>query len=277
MSDILPNLNDPQAVTLAIEDNAAEWLLAMGRAGGGEECRESYIHWTIGGSPIDYHNAVVHTDLTQTTQSPDTVISGVIEQFKAHHLPGAWHVGPSMRPLDLGQRLVQHGFHDAGSEPGMAVNLLAVNESNESVNHTPQLTIERVRDEHQLDTWARTMAQGFGEGELEAEWVRVIYRKIGLGDDVPFRHFLARLDGQAVATSSLFLGAGVAGVYFVMTVPQARRQGIGAAITIAALREARHLGYRVGVLGSSQSGYPVYQRIGFKTYCQIGLYEWYLP
>jgi GNAT superfamily N-acetyltransferase len=274
MTDILLNLNDPHAVTQAIEDNAAEWLLAMGRAGGGEECREPHIHWTIGGSPIDYHNAVVHADLTQTTQSPDTVISNVIEQFKAHHVPGAWHVGPSMRPLDLGQRLVAHGFHDAGSEPGMAVDLRALNES---IPYSPQLTIERVYDEHQLDTWAKTMAQGFGEGELEAQWVQGVYREIGLSDDAPFRHFLARLDGQAVATSSLYIGAGVAGVYFVMTVPQARRQGIGAAITLAALHEGRQLGYRIGVLGSSESGYPVYQRIGFKTYCQLGIYEWHLP
>jgi hypothetical protein len=40
------------------------------------------------------------------------------------------------------------------------------------------------------------------------------------------------------------------------------------------LREAWDLGYRIGVLGSSEMGYPVYRRLGFEERCRIGLYEW---
>ena len=77
-----------------------------------------------------------------------------------------------------------------------------------------------------------------------------------------------------MATATLFLGAGVAGIYFVFTAERARRRGIGAAITLAALREAWDLGYGIGVLGSSQAGYPVYRRLGFEEFCRIGIYEW---
>ena len=154
----------------------------------------------------------------------------------------------------------------------MAVDLLALNEK---LDYPTHLVIERVRNEGQLDVWAQTLAQGFGEGEKEANWVRDVYRNIGLGDDVAFRHYLSWLDGKAVATTSLYMGAGAAGVYFVMTVPEARRQGIGAAITLAALRDARAMDYRVGQLGASEPGFPVYKRIGFEEYCQIRIYEWH--
>jgi predicted acetyltransferase len=70
------------------------------------------------------------------------------------------------------------------------------------------------------------------------------------------------------------VSAGLAGIYFVSAVEEARRQGIGGAIALAPLREAREMGYGVGVLGASEMGYPVYRRLGFQECCRIGLYEW---
>ena len=153
----------------------------------------------------------------------------------------------------------------------MAVDLLTLPEE---VPLPKGVSIERVRDEPALGVWTRTLAQGFGEGEIEANWVGAMYRQIGLGDQTLWRHYLGRLHGEPIATTTLFLGAGVAGIYFVFTLPAARRQGIGATITLAALREAQRLTYRIGVLGSSSMGYPVYQRLGFQEYCRIALYEW---
>jgi len=137
-----------------------------------------------------------------------------------------------------------------------------------------ELEIEQVRDEESLAAWKGTLAQGFGEGPVEAEWVGEMYRRLGLGDDGPWRHYLGRLGSEPVATSTLFLGAGVAGIYFVSTIERARRRGIGAALTLAPLQEAREMGYRLGVLGASPIGYPVYRRLGFREYCRICLYEW---
>ncbi len=267
---MLLNLTDPDSVSRAIEENAANLLLAMGRAGGGEEYQDDVIHWTIGGSPVDYHNAVVHADLTQTA-SPNEVIQNIVEKLQAHNVPGSWHVGPSMQPANLGELLVQHAFEYGGSEPGMAVDLQALNEN---ISYPPELQFERVNDADKLKIWVQTLAQGFGEGEREANWVGEVYAKIGLTPDSGFHHLLAWLDGETLATTTLFLNGETAGIYFVMTVPQARRKGIGAAITLAALKEARTLGYHVGVLGASEAGYPVYERLGFKTFCQIGIYEY---
>jgi GNAT superfamily N-acetyltransferase len=256
----------------AIEDNAAEFLLALGRAAGSEERHDPQLRWTIGGSPIDYHNCVVYANLLP--EAVDAAIRASVERFRAYGVPGSWHVGPSMRPATIGARLVAHGFSFAGPEPGMAADLHALPDD---LAASAPLAIERVADARALDAWTDTLGVGFGEGELEARWVGAMYQRIGLGDDRPWRHYLAHLDGAPVATASLFLGAGVAGIYFVFTVPEARRRGIGAAVTLAALRDARGLGYRIGVLGASEMGYSVYRRLGFREYCTIGIYEWRSP
>jgi GNAT superfamily N-acetyltransferase len=271
MSGPLQDLADAKLVA-AIEENAAEFLLALGRAGGGEERAARSIHWTIGGSPLDYHNAVVRADLAE--DEVDAAIAACIDRLRAHGVPGSWHLGPAMRPADLRERLLAHGFVHGGDEAGMAADLLALNEGLEAPE---SLSVARVGSDDELGEWTRTLATGFGEGPHEAEWVGAMYRRIGLADATPWRHYLARLDGRAVATASLFLAAGVAGVYFVFTVPDMRRRGIGAAVTLAALRDARGLGCRVGVLGASRMGEPVYRRLGFVTCCTIGIYEWRPP
>jgi hypothetical protein len=92
----------PDTLIHAIEENTAAFLLALGRTGGGEERDNSEITWTIGGSPLSYHNAVVHANLTP--QTADTAILASHECMAAHKVHGSWHIGPSMRPDDLGRR-----------------------------------------------------------------------------------------------------------------------------------------------------------------------------
>jgi hypothetical protein len=253
----------------ASEANGAEFLLAMGRAGGGSERDDARVHWIIGGSPIDYHNCVVRAGVP--ADEADGLVRESVAELRARGVPGTWHVGPSMRPADIGEHLLGHGFAAGGEEVGMAVDLDALPGA---VPAPAELAILRVRDERALVAWVETLGRGFGEGEREARWVGDTFARIGLGDDVPWRHHLGVLAGRPVATASLFLGAGAAGVYFVFTVAEARRRGIGAAMTLAPLLEARALGRRTGVLQSSAMGEPVYRRLGFREECRIAIYEW---
>ncbi|MEV6272370.1 GNAT family N-acetyltransferase [Kribbella sp. NPDC051936] len=243
-------------VVRAIEENAAELLMAMGAAGGGSQRSDERAEWTIGGSPIDYHNAVVRA-------SDAAVIAESVAELTNHGVPGTWHVGPSMRIAAAD--LVAAGFVPAGAEPGMAVRIPELVEP----RAVPGLSLTRVGDDEALAVWEATLGQGFGEGEREARWVASVYRKLGYDD--PWRHYIGWSDGTPVATATVFLGAGVAGLYFVMTVPQARRRGIGAAITYGALRD---VDAEYAVLGSSPAGRPVYEALGFREHCSIELYEW---
>jgi predicted acetyltransferase len=68
------------------------------------------------------------------------------------------------------------------------------------------------------------------------------------------------------------LDSGVAGIYAVATIPEARGRGIGTIMTVMPLLEARQIGYRVGILQASSMGYSIYKKIGFKDVCKYRLY-----
>ena len=95
---------------------------------------------------------------------------------------------------------------------------------------------------------------------------------MGLTDESPWRSYVGRLDGEVVVTSSLALAARIGGIFNVATLPKARRQGLGAVMTLTALREARELGCRIGILQSSAMGQGVYRRLGFEQYSTYSVY-----
>jgi GNAT superfamily N-acetyltransferase len=248
-----------------VEENTAELLLRMGDAGGGRR-RADRVSWTLGGSPLDYHNAVVAARLDE--DSAEAAIRECREQLRRAHLPGSWHVGPSMSPADLPERLERAGFAADGDEPGMVARV-----GGTALEPAVNLTIEVVRDAPTLDEWKRALGSGFGEGPREAEWVSEMFRRIGL-DHPDWRHLLARRNGRVVGTATVLLAGGVGGLYFVMTVPDARRQGIGADITRAAMRVIRDEGMHHAVLTSSVMGRSMYESVGFRQVCTIRLHTW---
>ncbi|GAC1477384.1 MAG: hypothetical protein NVS2B12_31700 [Ktedonobacteraceae bacterium] len=56
---------------------------------------------------------------------------------------------------------------------------------------------------------------------------------------------------------------GVAGIFDVGVVPEARNKGVGRAITFSACTLAQKMGCRHAVLNSTPAGEPVYKRLGF--------------
>ncbi len=79
-------------------------------------------------------------------------------------------------------------------------------------------------------------------------------------------HIAASLDGQLVGHAILHLTTGelgVAGIFDVGVVPEARNKGVGKAITFSACSLARKMGCHHAILNSTPAGEPVYKRLGF--------------
>jgi GNAT superfamily N-acetyltransferase len=224
--------------------------------------------WTISGLPFPLFNSVVRA------QAPpdriDSLIDARLDACRARNVPLLWWTGPSTTPADLGERLNQQGFL---FEPafGMAADL---EPAVEPLPAELPIAIEPVEDRATLAAWSRVLCDSFGAPQPFGEAFVDLALSIGLGPGSPFRHFLARLHGAPVATCSLFLGAGVAGIYDVSTLPERRKRGIGRLITRAAMHEARALGYRMAILHSSALGAGMYRALGFRDVCPIGQHVW---
>ena len=138
----------------------------------------------------------------------------------------------------------------------------------------PGFVIEEVRDEHMLLDFKRVFVETYGIPEWAGQaWVDAT-QHAGIGR-TPWKMYVGYLNGAAVATNMLFNGGGVASVYAVATSPSAQRQGIGGAITLKPLLEARQMGYRHAVLFATEMGVPVYERLGFRqTGVRIDRYLW---
>jgi ribosomal protein S18 acetylase RimI-like enzyme len=256
----------------ALEENGAEFLLEMGRAGGGGERNRDGLQWIVGGSPLDYHNAVVRASLSE--EDCDEEIMAFQAVLAGKGVPGAWHLGPSMRPSILAERLLAQGFRFDGDEVGMGLDLrLPLLE----VTIPRHLRVDVVRNEAELDGYASVLAQDFGEGEAEARWVHEIFRHIGLAEECAWQHLVASVERVPVATATLFVTDKTAGLYFIATAPAWRRRGVGAAVTAAALDLAREREAHYAVLGASTMGYSVYRRVGFSDLANIGIYTWRPP
>ncbi len=74
----------------------------------------------------------------------------------------------------------------------------------------------------------------------------------------------------------VFYGSGVAGIYNVGVCSEFRNRGIGTAITMAPLIQAKKNGYEISTLYSSELGFKVYSQIGFQECCKFGQYI-YIP
>jgi len=136
----------------------------------------------------------------------------------------------------------------------------------------PGLRITTVTDTETLWLASQTFTRGF---ELTPDWDDELYDlQLGQGIDWPFHVYLAWLDGAPVAASVLYLAEGVASIIRLATVPEARRKGLGAAVTAAALREARTLGYRVATLQASRMGATLYRNMGFKYEATTEHFYW---
>ncbi|HEY7132637.1 MAG TPA: GNAT family N-acetyltransferase [Candidatus Limnocylindrales bacterium] len=141
--------------------------------------------------------------------------------------------------------------------PGMALFPIPA----DPVSPPAGVEIRAVTDAEGLDGHVRAAASGFEMPEPLA--------RVWIGDDLWLRPgcavYAATLDGRPVASGFGLRTGRTIGVYTIATTPAARGRGIGEAMTRRVVADGAAEGCDVATLQASDMGFPIYERIGFRT------------
>ncbi len=268
MPEILTDFSN-SVVSKAVEDNGVDCCLSWAAWPGMELRQDEQTVWTITDVPFPFFNNVFRARISDG--EVDHAIAKATTRARDRNVPMFWWTGPTTEPDDLGKRLEANGFAHGFEAAAMAVELDALEERKPAPEN---LAIEEVSDVEMLKAWCSVMTDVYAFPDFAAETWYNILAHLGLGPEKPLRHFLALVGNIPVATASLFLGAGIAGVSSIATLPDHRRQGIATALVLETLQVAKPLGYRIGTLFSSPAGVEMYRKIGFREFSKGNCYVW---
>lgn len=210
---------------------------------------------------------------------------GVLAGVSGASLPtlnGVWVVGDELDPslidhlLDviaaegvpycLQLRPVAGELHSVAERRGMVrlgeLPLMVLDElsASRALGEVSDVTWLRVSPD-QVEQYVEALARGF-EAPVAAMAAFVTRRTLALAQ---LDCFLGLVSGEAVTTALAFTNGEATGIYNVATLAEHRGRGYGLAATAQCLSAASQRGARWAYLQSSEMGFSVYQRLGFRT------------
>jgi GNAT superfamily N-acetyltransferase len=264
-----PSRVSDTATPIALEANVISFFSRMAGTPQGSLDRSPEQIRISSGVPFAIFNWVLRNRFSEL--DTEERVTSTLRFFQNQGAPFYWGIFPNDQPTNLKGKLSEVGFV-AEDAPAMAIDLATL----PADTVPPGLRIRPVRTEDEVRVFAETL--NAGDFQASTEIARTIPDVLRPSCN-PFDRephlgcFIGYRNGVPVATSARYLSDGVVGIYGVATVSDARRKGIGAAMTVAALADGRAQGYRVGVLIATAMGEPVYRRIGFRELFRLAQYQ----
>lgn len=266
--------NKPSDLLVAMEANfLAYFIIGMVPLPHMQLYSDPELTWVVSSKSPGW-NTVLRTRLAAETTAAR--VGAMLDHFKTSNTSLGWLVLPSTRPINLPSYLLANGMKQVENRPHMLADLqklpahlrladLPTGAVNQSLLTPPGLTIEFVHDDASFANWYQATIAGFEMSPSHAKIYYEAYTRLGFDPAGPFLHYIGYLDGEPVTSSTLLLAENIAGIYDVSTAPAFRGRGLGTAITLAPVLEARARGYRYTCLQASTMGYNVYRQLGFET------------
>ena len=251
-----------------LEENLWQMWANVGCGPGCALHDEGDLLWFETPIPIMPYNGIVKCLVTADV---DRRIDKVLRHFAEREVAFMWVMHPSSLPLDLADRLEARGLYEAEVVPGMVRTL-------DSLPEVPPLPegvmLRKVTAESDASAFYDFAAWRWGVPEAYTDQMSAIMTSFRFGQPGSRAHmWQAWQKDQPIAKAGMYLTSGSAGIYAVVTRPEARRRGLARILTLVALTEARRRGQHLAVLHSSPAGEGLYRSMGFETAAEFRLFS----
>lgn len=229
------------------------------RRPGGDTGREGGATWYRSGVTHPNYNGVLGADCD---------VDATLARIRSWGLPARWLISTGS---DVA---IEATFRERGLVPGDEYPAMIADIACLPALSLDGVTVETVETDVQRTEWLEVLNDGFGLSGEDAAQVSAAHGW-AMTRERDRLYLLLRREGVAVATAMLHTPFGVAGVYGVAVRRSLRRQGLGALATLVAAYAGAERGHTVAMLQATQDGFPVYERLGFRTICAFR--SWQIP
>jgi ribosomal protein S18 acetylase RimI-like enzyme/predicted nucleotidyltransferase len=193
----------------------------------------------------------------------DEQIQDIIDQYNKK--PFAWWLGSRDIPTDLGSRLEKYGFKKQGTEYAMFCKL----DNFEPFELDKNITIKQVSTREEIEDFLVELS-------VYDNNIREFFNDKVISVEVMEKNplFVSYIEGKPVSNGSLHLSNDIAGIYDIITAESLRGRGIGTNMMKYLMNFVHQKNYnKICLSTSSDSGFRIYSRLGFKVVGIYGCYE----
>lgn len=229
----------------------------------GRERRDGWLALTTpdGG---EMRNGVLHAVLADA--DADATIEATVARYGDLGTPFRWHVGPSGRPRDLGERLLAHGFERVDTLAGMCVA------TSRAIAADPSISVTELATDDDAERFLDVLRVVHGAPDhVMARMRRELLARPG---ERRQRHYLARRGGVPVGATSYAIMPRCGFLQGAAVLEPHRGRGVYRAMIRVRLADLRARGLELATVTARRStSAPICARLGFEEVCAIEVYR----
>jgi GNAT superfamily N-acetyltransferase len=245
--------------------NLHEFVRETGRLCGGSVVEEQGMLFAAGSTdfPIGYSNAAIRVD--RALPARDAVEAA--DAFFERRRRGYTLLVHAESETDLVEQAGSRGQKPLSDSPFMTIEQAPAEPPGEEID------LRVVRDVATARDLVRVNREAYAEMGMPAAESDALFSIPERLLEPHIHAVVAYLEERPVSTAFSLSTDRAAGVYWVGTVPEARQRGLGERCTQVVTQVAFERGAQVVALEASRMGFPIYERMGFRT---VGKVQWFV-
>lgn len=191
----------------------------------------------------------------------ERLIPHILDFYRDRTVPFRIFVSPTTRPANLAIYLEQYGCVPLGER-----SVMVYQGTGRHPEQNPRIHIELI-SKSQLDIWTKVACQTWMKPIFPSDFRDIAFGAFQAGMERQNLHaYFAYADDTPAGTAILNVVNQVGGIHAVTTLPTYRGRGVGTALVLWLIEEAKRLGLPHLCLqtGTNDQGEQLYMRLGFR-------------